>query len=268
MAIAEAAYKKYVERLGRPPAPMYEDYGEAVQRGTLHVLVADGTTVGLLEVKVADDHVYIENAAITPTYQKRGLGVHFLMHAEAQARAAGVSELRLHTNVRMTENIALYQAAGFTVFDQREEDGFERVYMRKPVWDEDRFLAVLDTHHRSAMLALFEHIQACGLDIEWSFSGAEISFRHGDMPLPVGWAIPPGTVGWLYVTDLTLGYEEAIAQSAPSLTGALEAYVERLLRVEGGTRPARPEFNGATFAPSSVIGATTAFFDAFTQLAR
>lgn len=268
MCVADAAYAKYVARLGRPPAPMHEDYGEALERGGLHVLTVDGRVVGLLELEVAPDYVYIVNAAIAPQHQKQGLGVHLLIHAESEARAAGVGELRLHTNVRMTENIALYEAGGFTVYDQREQDGYERVFMRKSIWNEERYFAALDdTRYRAAMCALFEQVQACGLSLQWFFSGAEITLPCDERTLVIGWAIPPGVVGWLYVTDLTLGCETTALKTPSPLSASLDRYVDLVKKIAGGRRPARDDLDGATFAPDSVVRATVELADAIAWLA-
>ena len=44
-----------------------------------------------------------------------------------------MSELRLYTHELMVENIALYQRLGYREVERRQEDGFRRVFMRKPI---------------------------------------------------------------------------------------------------------------------------------------
>ena len=46
---------------------------------------------------------------------------------------SGRPELRLLTNERMTRNQVIYARAGFVETDRQEEDGFRRVFMRKPL---------------------------------------------------------------------------------------------------------------------------------------
>ncbi len=45
----------------------------------------------------------------------------------------GLEAIELYTNVLMIENISYYRALGFTEIHRGEEDGFHRVYFRKPV---------------------------------------------------------------------------------------------------------------------------------------
>jgi ribosomal protein S18 acetylase RimI-like enzyme len=46
-----------------------------------------------------------------------------------------MSELRLYTNELMVANIALYQRLGYREVERRQDAGFRRVFMRKPVVD-------------------------------------------------------------------------------------------------------------------------------------
>jgi len=45
----------------------------------------------------------------------------------------GFAELRLYTHEAMSENIALYRRLGFEETRRRQEDGYDRVFMRKSV---------------------------------------------------------------------------------------------------------------------------------------
>ena len=73
----------------------------------------------------------VENVAVHPDHQGRGLGRRLLDFAEAEARAAGLPELRLYTNEAMTENLALYRHFGHEEVDRRAEHGYRRVFLRK-----------------------------------------------------------------------------------------------------------------------------------------
>ena len=53
--------------------------------------------------------------------------------AEAQARAAGVPELRLYTNEKMHENLAYYSRRGFVETGRALQDGYARVFFARPV---------------------------------------------------------------------------------------------------------------------------------------
>jgi N-acetylglutamate synthase-like GNAT family acetyltransferase len=129
--LVRAAYAKYVERLGRPPAPMIADYGALVAAGGGWVVERDGRVVGVMILNAATDHLLVGNVAVLPVYQGHGLGTLLLAHAEAQARQRGFKEMRLFTNERMHENIAIYQRLGWVEYDRGEQDGFRRVFMKK-----------------------------------------------------------------------------------------------------------------------------------------
>ena len=55
--------------------------------------------------------------------------------AEEEAQRLGLTTITLYTNERMTENIELYKRLGYTETERKTEQGYQRVYMRKPVLD-------------------------------------------------------------------------------------------------------------------------------------
>lgn len=117
-AIAElvaAAYGHYVERIGRLPKPMRADQLAAV-RDHLVWILADASTgelAGVLELIEASDHLFVENVAVGPQRQGRGLGRRLLDLAEHEARSRGFDEIRLETNERLVENLAIYAHRGY-----------------------------------------------------------------------------------------------------------------------------------------------------------
>jgi ribosomal protein S18 acetylase RimI-like enzyme len=129
--IVERAYGIYVERIGRRPAPMNDDYAKKVRDG--HVFVADreGTVAGLLVLVAAQDHLLIENVAVDPERQGTGIGRALLAYAETYAAEHDIPELRLYTNAAMTENLTLYPRLGYREEDRRTENGLKRVYFSK-----------------------------------------------------------------------------------------------------------------------------------------
>jgi ribosomal protein S18 acetylase RimI-like enzyme len=130
-AVAQAAYEPYVARIGRPPAPMTADYAAAVDRGEVWVAAADGAIAGLLVLVPAPDHLLLENVAVHPDAQGMGIGARLLALAEDQARHLGLTEIRLYTNVAMTENLAYYPRQGYTETHRGQGDGYSRVYFTK-----------------------------------------------------------------------------------------------------------------------------------------
>ncbi len=70
--IIDAAYAKYLTRMDRPPGPMLRDYGPSIEEGTTWVTGSPVTAV--LTLYPRDCHLLIENIAVHPGAQGRGLG--------------------------------------------------------------------------------------------------------------------------------------------------------------------------------------------------
>ncbi|MDE3155794.1 MAG: GNAT family N-acetyltransferase [Acidobacteriota bacterium] len=132
-ACVDAAYTVWIPRIGRKPSPMLADYPALIGLEAVHI-VRDGDDVtAVLVLRPADDHLLIENVAVRPAYQRRGLGSRLLAFADERARALGLPELRLYTHVLMVDNQRLYRARGFVETGRRTENGFARVYMTKEI---------------------------------------------------------------------------------------------------------------------------------------
>jgi ribosomal protein S18 acetylase RimI-like enzyme len=129
--IATAAYEHYVPRIGQAPAPMTADYAGPVRQGQAWVAVADGQVAGFVILVAHPDHLLLENVAVRPTAQGRGIGTRLLTLAEEQARRLHLSEIRLYTHQAMTENQAYYARRGYAETHRAGQDGFERVFFTK-----------------------------------------------------------------------------------------------------------------------------------------
>ena len=130
-ALVEAAYAPYVARIGRRPAPMTADYAALIAEGVVWVAPGPGRLRGVLVMMPEGDHLFLENIAVHPEEQGRGLGRALMAFVDEHARALGLSAVELYTNEAMTENLAFYPRLGFVEVDRRTEDGFRRVFMRK-----------------------------------------------------------------------------------------------------------------------------------------
>lgn len=133
---AERAYRKYVERIGKKPAPMVADFAAAIADGTAFVSTDDSDRLtGFVVFYPQGEHMHLENVAVDPERQGQGIGAELIEYAERQARSAGFGRVELYTNARMTENLELYPRLGYSRFDRRVEDGFDRVYFEKRLAD-------------------------------------------------------------------------------------------------------------------------------------
>lgn len=130
-ACVNAAYARYVPRMGVKPAPMLADYPAEIAAGRVHVLREGDALRGLIVLIAEPDHLFIENVAVDPEAQGRGYGRRLLDFAEAEARRLGLPELRLYTNELMTENLGLYAHLGYVEVGRRLDEGYSRVFMVK-----------------------------------------------------------------------------------------------------------------------------------------
>jgi ribosomal protein S18 acetylase RimI-like enzyme len=129
--IAAVAYEPYVARMDQLPAPMTADYAQAVRNGWAWVAVGRGELVGFVILVAQPGYLLLENVAVLPAAQGRGIGTRLLTLAEEQARSLHLSEMRLYTNEAMTENLAYYPRHGYVETHRAEQDGFRRVFFRK-----------------------------------------------------------------------------------------------------------------------------------------
>ncbi|KAL2866632.1 GNAT family N-acetyltransferase [Aspergillus lucknowensis] len=137
-SVVTAAYTKYIERIGKPPAPMLADYSQLLKTHDVFVLQdADATStsavLGSIILKSDDesDSIKVNNLVVDPALQGRGYGRLLMDFAEERARGQRRSALTLFTNVKMYENLGLYAKLGFVETERRVEDGYERVFFRK-----------------------------------------------------------------------------------------------------------------------------------------
>ena len=131
-----AAYSAYLPVLGGMPLPVYADHAANIAAGHVWLVRDGGADAGIMVLEPAPDHLLIESLAVPPTHQGQGLGRWMLGFAEARAREAGVPELRLYTNARMTRNIGIYERAGFVETGRQpvpHRPDFVRVHMTKPL---------------------------------------------------------------------------------------------------------------------------------------
>jgi ribosomal protein S18 acetylase RimI-like enzyme len=133
-ALVRVAYARYVPVIGREPTPMGADYAELVAAGTVWVAEvggADGAIAGVLVLASGADHLLVQNIAVAPDAQGRGIGTRLLELAELEAARAGLAEVRLYTNEAMTENLAYYPRRGYAETGRSGDGGFRRVFFAK-----------------------------------------------------------------------------------------------------------------------------------------
>ncbi len=133
--LTREAYAKWVPIVGREPKPMGADYDAAVRNHRVDLLYVGGTLAALIEMIDQGDRLLVENLAVSPGYQRRGLGTRLLAHAEAVAASLGYGRhLALHKHPDFDGNAELYARVGYRI--DSEEDiggGLVRINMSKTV---------------------------------------------------------------------------------------------------------------------------------------
>ena len=132
-SLVRTAYAKYVPRMGTEPMPMRADYGEAVRRHQVWVVEEGGGLIAVLELVPQVDHLLVENVAVDPARQGRGLGRRLMAFAETEALRQGLPEMRLYTAEAMTGNIGLYARMGYAETERKTVHDIPRVYMSKRI---------------------------------------------------------------------------------------------------------------------------------------
>jgi len=130
-ACVTAAYSVYLDRMDKPPGPMLDDYEQIIADHRGFVLEGPVGLAGALVLIDQDGGLLLDNVAIHPDCQGRGLGRRLVAFAEDEARRLGHRSIDLYSHVTMTESIALYVSLGYLEFDRRVVRGYDRVYMRK-----------------------------------------------------------------------------------------------------------------------------------------
>ena len=131
--VARQAYRPYVERIGQEPAPMRADYDAVVARGEVWVAEDGRNILGILVLSAEPGYLLVENVAVVPEAQGKGVGKALMRLAEDRAAASGLAELRLYTNAAMTENLTYYPRRGYVETHRGQQGGFQRVFFRKRI---------------------------------------------------------------------------------------------------------------------------------------
>ncbi|MEM7072325.1 MAG: GNAT family N-acetyltransferase [Pseudomonadota bacterium] len=155
--IAIQAYQHYLPLMPRAPAPMHADFKRHIKDDLVFVCTRTGLEtseeepqqpIGYL-VAISRDHGWwLDNIAIHPHFQNRGLGRSLIDRLEQWFHTHHITSYQLYTNQIMTCNIAWYKRHGFVEIDQRTEDGYQRIYFEKKL-SSDRLEISTNCHDQS-----------------------------------------------------------------------------------------------------------------------
>ncbi|MFE7860239.1 GNAT family N-acetyltransferase [Streptomyces sp. NPDC057403] len=128
-AVTDAAYHRYIERIGLVPVPMRADHAANVAAGK--VFVTGEPVVGLVVLEEHDDHLFLDSIAVHPDAHGTGVGRRLLRFVDTRARELGLPEVRLYTNAMMWENQKIYPKYGYEVIERRVDGPYDRIHYRK-----------------------------------------------------------------------------------------------------------------------------------------
>lgn len=135
-----AAYEEYRDTLVPPSGAFGETTDEirrAVRDGGAVVVLLDGEPVGCGRYEFGPERTFIGvgRLSVLPVSRGRGIATRMLKWFEQRAGALGVPEVRLGVHLNLRHNIALYERAGYEVFDYEVREGFGRIaaWMKKNV---------------------------------------------------------------------------------------------------------------------------------------
>ena len=127
-AIALKAYEKYVERMGKEPAPMRP----SIQKEDVVFVCEDNKQVIAFAILVKiNNQIILDSIAVDPSHQNKGIGNNFIKYIEQYLIKQKINKYQLYTNEKMFENIDWYQKIGFKIFKKVTEKGFNRIYFEK-----------------------------------------------------------------------------------------------------------------------------------------
>jgi GNAT superfamily N-acetyltransferase len=118
LALTRMAYAKWVPLIGREPKPMSADYERAVAEHMIDLWEESGELLALIEMVPEGDFLLVENIAVRPGQQGRGIGKKLLHHAERLALSLGYDNVRLYTNAAFQSNLQFYTRHGYHEFQR------------------------------------------------------------------------------------------------------------------------------------------------------
>jgi GNAT superfamily N-acetyltransferase len=118
LALTRIAYSQWIPLIGREPKPMTADYERAVAEHMIDLWEESGELLALIEMIPEANFLLVENIAVRPGQQGRGVGTRLLHHAEQLALSLGFDNVRLYTNSAFESNLQFYARRGYQEFQR------------------------------------------------------------------------------------------------------------------------------------------------------
>jgi hypothetical protein len=127
--------------------------------------------------------------------------------------------------------------------------------------------AIDDVAYREALAELIDYCRSLRLSFEAGAVGFSIRVPVPDRkePVSLGWVFPPGAIGWLGLTDVTLGYDRGTVEKL-SVAPQFVAYAERLRGITGVEKVGVSLLQAVRIPPATVGACRTDLADAIGEL--
>jgi GNAT superfamily N-acetyltransferase len=113
---------------------MSANYETAIAHHIIDLYDTGDEPIALIELVPEPSQLLVENVAVLPDHQGKGIGDTLLRHADEVARSLRLPELRLYTNAAFASNIAFYSRREFEAFRREPlSGGGELVHMKRAV---------------------------------------------------------------------------------------------------------------------------------------
>jgi GNAT superfamily N-acetyltransferase len=96
----------------------------ALQRGPAFLVEDAAMPCACIFAEDRLDRLYLGRLAVAPDARRRGLARALLQEAEGYARSVGAPLMELNVRIALSDNIRLFQRAGFAITEQRSHPGF------------------------------------------------------------------------------------------------------------------------------------------------
>jgi len=115
LALTRIAYSQWIPLIGREPKPMTADYERAVAEHMIDLWEESGELLALIEMIPEANFLLVENIAVRPGQQGRGVGTRLLKQL---ALSLGFDNVRLYTNSAFESNLQFYARRGYQEFQR------------------------------------------------------------------------------------------------------------------------------------------------------
>jgi N-acetylglutamate synthase-like GNAT family acetyltransferase len=93
-ALVRAAYSVYIDRIGKEPGPMLDDYNALIQQGHVYAFDENDGINGLVVLVPEARTMLLDNVAVSPEAQGKGFGRQVIAFAEEAAHRQGLEAIR------------------------------------------------------------------------------------------------------------------------------------------------------------------------------